>query len=55
MSNRDQHELSELYKAMTRAEVEAKQRRIQDVKACAVFLFACWVLIGLCALIVTRC
>jgi hypothetical protein len=54
MSNRDQHELSELYKAMTRADADRK-KRIEDAKALAVFFFACWVLIGLCALIVTRC
>ncbi len=53
--NPDQRELTELYKAMTKADAEAKRRRIQDVKACGVFLFACWVLISLVAMIVTKC
>lgn len=55
MSNPDQNELLELYKAMTRAEAEAKARRIQESKAIGVFLFACWVFIGLCAYLITHC
>lgn len=55
MSDHEQHELFELYKAMSRAEAEAKKRRIQDVKACGVFLFACWVLFSLVAMIITKC
>lgn len=55
MSSREQRELLELYKAMTHSYAEAKNRRIQDVKACGVFLFACWVFCALVALIITKC
>lgn len=55
MSNHDQDELLEIYKAMTKADAEAKRRRIQDVKAAGVFLFACWVFFALVALVIAKC
>ena len=54
----DQRRLLEAYKAVTQAEIEARidrQKRIYDVKALAVLLFAVWVFLGLCMLLATRC
>jgi len=47
MSNPDQNELLELYKAMTQADAEARKTRIEDAKALGVFFFACLVFVGL--------
>jgi len=54
MSNPDQNELLELYKAMTKADADRK-KRIEDAKALGVFFFACWVLVGLCAWLLVKC